>query len=90
MSSARPAIVAADADSEAVTTVQRSECGLHVPPEEPYALVEAICLLYGRPEMRFEMGQKGREWVKCHYSKEFVVSEYEKLFSNIAIKARFV
>lgn len=90
MSSGRPAIVMADGNSEAVMMVRQAECGLHVPPEDPYALADAIQSLIDRPEFRSEMGQKGREWVTYHYSKEFVVSEYQKLFSNIAIKARFV
>lgn len=88
MSSERPAIVMADGSSEAAMMVRQAECGLHVPPGDPYALAETIQFLIDRPEFCSEMGQKGREWVTCHHGKEFVVSEYEKLFSNIAIQAR--
>jgi colanic acid biosynthesis glycosyl transferase WcaI len=89
MSSGRPAIVMADGNSEAAAMLRRAECGLHVPPEDPYALAAAIQFLIDRPEFCFEMGQKGREWVTCHHSKEFVVDQYEKFLSGVAIQARF-
>jgi glycosyltransferase involved in cell wall biosynthesis len=86
MSSGRPAIIMADSDSEATAMVQRSECGLHVPPEDPYALVEAIQFLCSRPKIRSKMGQKGREWVKLHYNKSSIVAQYEKLFASITVQ----
>jgi colanic acid biosynthesis glycosyl transferase WcaI len=89
MSSGRPAIVMADGSSEAAMMVRQAECGLHVPPEDPDALAEAIQFLFSHPEMRSKMGKKGREWVTSHYCKTFIVDQYEELFSNVAIQAKF-
>ena len=89
MSSRRPAIIVADSDSEATAMVQRSECGLHVPPEDPYALAKAIQFLSSRPKICSKMGQKGRDWAISHYNKAFIVDQYEKFFLSTVFQEKF-
>ncbi|GIW61025.1 MAG: glycosyl transferase [Patescibacteria group bacterium] len=48
--------------------VRRGNCGLVVPPNNPVALANAVRYLYEHPEVRAEMGKRGRELIVREHS----------------------
>lgn len=83
MASARPAIVSADPESDACRIVSSSGCGINVPPADAAALKDAVVHLKANPELRNEMGRRGREYVKRHFEKRAVVDRFENLFLGL-------
>lgn len=49
--------------------------GLLVPPRDPQALADAIQTLLENPQLRQEMGQRGREIVEKEFSSEIVIAQ---------------
>jgi glycosyltransferase involved in cell wall biosynthesis len=48
---------------EAAYTVRKAKCGIVVPPDNPRALAEAMDYLVKNPDLRHEMGKRGREFL---------------------------
>lgn len=49
-------------------SVRECGCGLVIPPEDPQALAEAVRTLFQNPEMREQMGRRGRDFVARGHS----------------------
>lgn len=79
MAAGRPAIVAADPDSELAWVVGESKCGVVVPPGDQAALAEAIRSAYNNRGTLGEMGINGREYAVKNHSPEAVARRYHKL-----------
>lgn len=61
MMAAKPIIYGVDAYNN---EVNKSGCGIVIPPENPEAIVKAIYKLYDMDyKTRFKMGEKGKNWV---------------------------
>ena len=57
--------------------VERSGCGLTLPPEDPRAIVEgAKALLALSPEERAELGKRGKDSVRDHHRYDRLAKEY--------------
>ena len=57
--------------------VERSGCGLTLPPEDPRAIVEgAKALLALSPEERAELGKRGKDYVRDHHRYDRLAKEY--------------
>lgn len=48
--------------------VRQGECGIVIPPDDPAALANAVRHLYEQPELRAEMGRRGRELIVREHS----------------------
>ncbi len=48
--------------------VRQGECGIVIPPDDPATLANAVRHLYERPELRAEMGKRGRELIMREHS----------------------
>lgn len=84
LSAGRPVLVAADAESETAAIVQRTECGLVVPPSRPEIVAEAIRAAYdGRYDLE-AMGRRGREYVVAEADRRVAVARYRELLHEIA------
>ncbi len=83
MAAGRPAIVAADTDSELAWVVGQAGCGWAVPPEDEEALVTAILNAYHRPEECRTMGEAGRQYVIAHHSRQAVARQYNDLVTEL-------
>jgi len=83
MASGRPAIVSADADSEAVWLVQQAQCGLAVPPDAPDALAQAIVQAYQERGTFRTYGENGRRYVVQHHSRQAVARQYHELITAL-------
>lgn len=59
------------------------ETGLLVPPADPMALSQAILTLLNDPDRRHQMGQKGYERVREHFSEQVMCQRYEEIIQAI-------
>lgn len=83
LAAARPAIVAADEESETVALVRAAGCGWTVRPGDPDALAEAIREAYARRDELDELGRRGREHVAAHYDTSHAVDRYGELLRSL-------
>lgn len=84
MAAGRPALVAADPDSELAALVAKTNCGVAVPPGDPSALADTIRSLYSRQNELQEMGKRGREFVVQYHSPQAVARQYHDLIMSVA------
>jgi hypothetical protein len=56
---------------------------LLVPPADPTALSQAILTLLNDPDRRHQMGQKGYERVREHFSEQVMCQRYEEVTQAI-------
>lgn len=80
LAAARPIVAAIDADTEIPRVLVASGAGITVPPGDVSQFIAALHQLADQPELRVEMGNKGRQWVEHHASPAVVAREYEALF----------
>lgn len=74
LASGKPVIATARPETELGQVVQ--QVGFLVPPEDPAALVKAILHLRDCPEVRMELGERGRQYIENHWTKEKVLLQY--------------
>jgi glycosyltransferase involved in cell wall biosynthesis len=84
MASARPVLASGDERSDMRDLVEGVGCGLYVPSADPESLAAAIWHLHDDPELRSDMGARGRREAEERYSVTAVTDAYEKLFRRIA------
>jgi colanic acid biosynthesis glycosyl transferase WcaI len=83
LAAGRPAIVAADADSETSRVVEEVGCGLRLPPGRPDLLAAAIRDCHdGRHELA-EMGRRGRDYVTAEADRAVAVERYRLLLREL-------
>ena len=83
LASGRPVIATAFPGTELSEVI--SQVGILVPPENPHQLAEAIQKLARLPELRIELGQRGRVYAVEHWSKEHVLNKFLKEVESISI-----
>lgn len=83
MAAGQPVIAAANLQSEAARTIHLADCGKVVPPEDARALSEAILYVQAHPEDARKWGMNARSYAEKNFSKEFVLSKYERCFRDI-------
>lgn len=62
--------------------IEDGETGLLVPPRDTQALVEAICKLYYTPDLRQQLGAKGRAKVMKEFNLQTSAAQLYKLFTQ--------
>jgi sugar transferase (PEP-CTERM/EpsH1 system associated) len=60
--------------------------GLLVPPSDPDALAQSIARLLCDPDLRYKMGQAGRERVVNHFSVERTVEQTARLYEQLLVE----
>jgi glycosyltransferase involved in cell wall biosynthesis len=66
--------------------VERAGGGLLVPPDNPELLADGLCRLWTDRSLREELGRRGREGVRQHYTIEGSTQIYEDVISQIATR----
>jgi len=74
MSCARPVILGVD--GQARTILEEAQAGLAVPPEDPRALVDAICFLNANRETSRQLGRNGRQYIIRRFSRRQTARKY--------------
>jgi colanic acid biosynthesis glycosyl transferase WcaI len=76
MAVGRPFVATALPDSTLWQLQKQSGAFLCVPPNEPLFFAEAVMTLADDPQLRRELGRRGREFVEQHYAKPLILSAF--------------
>jgi glycosyltransferase involved in cell wall biosynthesis len=71
-------------DGEAREILEESGGGLFVPPGDAEALAAAIRHLFRHPEIRKEMGERGRLFVTQHYRRRVQAQRFAEVVADVA------
>lgn len=80
LSAGCPVIAAVNCESKVAQVVEGSGAGLVVEPENPEALLAAIYMLAGNPDLLKRMSRKGREFAIETWSEERTLPQMERHF----------
>ena len=81
MQAAKPILLAIHSKNNAV---ERAQCGICVEDISAENIAQAILQLYHTPpEMRKEMGQRGKEYVWQHHTFDVLAQKYHQLFMHL-------
>jgi glycosyltransferase involved in cell wall biosynthesis len=84
MASARPVILAIDGVIRSV--IEEAQCGIFVPPGNPQAMVDAICMLADHQELVHRLGQNGRRYLEEHFDRAALAVRLAEIMEGIAYK----
>jgi colanic acid biosynthesis glycosyl transferase WcaI len=76
MAVGRPFVATALPDSTLWHLQRQSGAFLCVPPDEPLSFAEAVLKLADDPQLRRELGRRGREFVEQHYAKPLILGAF--------------
>jgi glycosyltransferase involved in cell wall biosynthesis len=77
MAAGRPIIAISAPGNELARLIERSQCGICVPPDDPVALEKALEWLAGNPAKAHLMGRAGREYLLAHHSADSCIDAIE-------------
>jgi colanic acid biosynthesis glycosyl transferase WcaI len=80
----RPVLASIDRESETCRTIERANCGICVPPEDPQAMSDAILRLFHDDELREQLGRAGREYVVANHSRPIATAQFDRLIRSAA------
>ncbi|MCI0663442.1 MAG: glycosyltransferase family 4 protein [Acidobacteria bacterium] len=83
MASARPVLASVPEDSEIARLVEVADCGVGVPPEDPFSLAHAIRHLSRQPEKLRLYGVNGRRYVEKYLTRRRLTTQYHNLLHQI-------
>ena len=83
MAAARPVVASLPIESDARRILAEADCGICVDAGDGEALAGAIQKLYSDSFLVKEMGQRGRAYVKEHFSREVCTGRVEAILKKI-------
>lgn len=83
MSSGRPVLGVTPADSEIARLIERTDCGVNVPPERPRQLAQMILKLNQDRAHLEEMGRRGRAEIESTFSRQRCVDLFEATLQQV-------
>jgi glycosyltransferase involved in cell wall biosynthesis len=83
MAAGLPVVAALPSDGDAPELIEKADCGLCLPPENPKALADAVLLLYHNPSLRQRLGNNGCGYAVSELSVRACVDKYEQLMQNM-------
>lgn len=83
MAMARPVIFTRTGAVPSEIDVEKVGCGIHVPPQDPEALAQAIRHLASDPQRAEEMGKAGRRLAESHYNIRRYAARLHEFFSSL-------
>jgi colanic acid biosynthesis glycosyl transferase WcaI len=83
LAAARPALVAAEADSEPAQLVTQADAGIVVPPGRPAEVAAAIRAARDGEYDLDAMGARGREFILDYADRAKAVQRYRELFASL-------
>ncbi len=82
LAAGRPVLVSADEDSETVSIVRETGCGLVVPPGRAVLVAGAIRDAMAGVHQLDEMGARGRDYVEREGDREIAFARYRRVVSD--------
>ena len=83
MAAGRPIVAAVSNRSEVARHIERADCGVVIPAENPRALVDAALQLRLDSSLRQRLGENGRKYVEANFTKALVLEEYDQFVNGI-------
>ena len=83
LGAARPIIAAAPA-GELTELVERADCGIPIPPEDPGAMARAVEQLADAPEAARQMGARGAAYAREHYDRAVLARRFVEVVESVA------
>jgi glycosyltransferase involved in cell wall biosynthesis len=81
MSCARPVILGVDGQARQI--VEAADAGVVIEPENAGALAQAVRQLAGNPQIGVALGQKGREYILQHLSRQHTAEKYIEILKGL-------
>ena len=72
LASGRPVVATAQPGTELASVID--QVGILIPPENPFELVQALQKLSYQPDLRQQLGNRGRAYALAHWDKESVLN----------------
>ena len=76
-------VVSTDVGGVAELLGENGECGFRVPAGAPAAMADRLVVLLGSPELRLEMGARGRSRAKKIFGLNRMLGQYERLYQRL-------
>lgn len=67
--------------------VEEAGAGITIKPDDQVAMANAIRELAADPELRFEMGMRGRQYVESHFDRVVLADKMVELMEGL-VKAQ--
>jgi glycosyltransferase involved in cell wall biosynthesis len=83
MAAGRPVLASLPLDGDAPRLIAEAQCGRTIAPSDPEAMAQAILELFQAPELREQMGVRGRRYAVQHLSLERAAELIENHISRI-------
>jgi len=83
MALARPVIATKTGAVRGELDLDKTGCGLSIPPGDPDALVEALDRMAAEPEHAEAMGRAGRNLVQSHYNMDRFARDLHEFFNGL-------
>jgi colanic acid biosynthesis glycosyl transferase WcaI len=83
LAAGRPAIVAADEESETAQIVREAGCGVLIAPGDPVALADALRAAHAGKLDLEEMGKRGRAYVLAEADRDVAIMRYGSVFNEV-------
>jgi glycosyltransferase involved in cell wall biosynthesis len=83
MASGRPALFVGPDHCESADTIRAAGCGLTVRLGDPAGLVEALTRLADDPELRRQMGERGRTAFLASYEKDLCCTRWHEIVGDL-------
>lgn len=87
MACARPIILAVNGEARDLIE-QQAGAAIHVEPEDPVGLAEAVLGVKCQPELARRLGEQGRAFVQTHFDREKLVDALEARITGLLESAR--
>jgi len=68
--------------------IEDGRTGFFIDPENPTDVAEKVILLLKNPELRRQMGDRGRRFVETHYDNRLMVRRLEDLYRELGERRR--
>ena len=75
-------------NGQAQQMLSESKAGIHVEPDDPDALVEAINRLRNNDALRYELGSNGRRHVVEHLTQSRIAKAYREVLENLIMERK--
>lgn len=84
MAAGRPVLAITAADSELQRLVDRANCGMHVPTDDPRSLADALMWALHHPQEVEAMGHNGRRHLEKHHCRQKCTGAIETVLRETA------
>lgn len=83
LASGQAVLAVSSSDAELAHIIERTGCGIHVEPDDPEGVAEAVRIWLNNPERTDEMGSRAREVFEEEFTKEVAIDAYYDLIEDI-------